>query len=736
MRKLIGLILFLTITSQHAHSKNMDINTLKTVGCNFLASVGINNVKNTDLTVTYTGMATYNGTAVTALYVFTFNSRNGWVMVSADDRVKPVLAYSGTSVFDINNMAPATRKWIQGYEKQIAYVITNGLAAKPAVAEEWNDLLTATKHSAERTTSSVSPLLSTLWNQSPYYNDSCPSNALGTAVTGCVATAMAQVMKYWNWPAVGCGYHTYIDTPYGVQSANFGTTAYQWSSMPPMLFAHNPAVATLMYHAGVSVDMQYGYNGSGSLVNTMQGWITPCTEYALKANFHYKKSLHSLFRSGEIPGEFPGHGNDSITEVTWINDLKSELDANRPIIYVGLEDTIGTGHCWVCDGYDATNNFDFNWGWGGSSNGYFTVDNLAPPSLGSSSLNINQTVIVGIEPDSFPSNPGNIKMLSFINTSNSPAKYGGFFSVSAKIVNTDVSAFNGDICAQIFDSSNALAGTIQTFSGVSLAAGDSTATMLFSSPGMYKLVAGIYSVRLSYRPSGDTAWTPIANNGNYINFTNVSFYNDTDIEVAAPVSVNPGITLIKDQPVSVTVKLSDWASAINNVYEAHSIFHGNIRATLNNITDGSVAFTIQELTGQVIDTNVIDSFTFTNSALAVPGGTYLLEIQHQYNGTGNYFLTGSTYFCNPIQVHVVYPTSGTTINKSGNITIYPNPTSSEITVIAPYTIREVSICNLLGQTVLNTQHNAETLHLNVAAIPAGVYFIKVNNSEVMKFIKQ
>ena len=206
MKKLIGLVLLLTITGQCVFGRSVSIDTLKTVGANFLASVHITGIRSgADLSIAYTGMGTYNGTTVTALYVFSFNSGNGWIMVSADNNVKPVLAYSDRSVFDINNMAPATKNWIRSYENQITAVITNKITAIPAVAEEWNNLLTGTNRKTERITSSVTPLLNTFWNQSPFYNDSCPNTPGGRSVTGCVATAMAQVMKYWNWPSVGCG---------------------------------------------------------------------------------------------------------------------------------------------------------------------------------------------------------------------------------------------------------------------------------------------------------------------------------------------------------------------------------------------------------------------------------------------------------------------------------------------------------------------------------------------------
>ena len=146
-----------------------------------------------------------------------------------------------------------------------------------------------TKNKLFGTNTAVNPLLTTLWDQSPDifttgpYNALCPYDSIykSHTLTGCVATAMAQVMKYWNYPTKGIGTHSYTPpTKYlGVQTVNFGNTSYQWNLMPDTLSANDApatinAVATLMYHCGVSVDMDYGVNGSGALVinNTDNFW--------------------------------------------------------------------------------------------------------------------------------------------------------------------------------------------------------------------------------------------------------------------------------------------------------------------------------------------------------------------------------------------------------------------------------------------------------------------------------
>jgi peptidase C10-like protein/Spi protease inhibitor/type IX secretion system substrate protein len=740
MKKLFSLILFVIAGMGYADGKTIPMSTLGAAAANFLNSKGMQVRSADELSVAYEGVGTYKGAYYTSLYVLSVNGRKGWVMLSADDLIEPVLAYSNESTFDINNIAPATLAWIHGYEKQIAAAIYTESSAKEGTADQWKELAASTaRHNTAKTTS-VAPLLATTWNQSPYYNDLCPYDVPSSThvVTGCVATAMVQVMKYWNWPTVGCGYHSYKDPAYGVQTVNFSASAYDWTSMPNSLSGANLAVAKLNYDAGVSVDMYYGVGGSNSMVNTYQNFITPCAEFALKANFHYKKSLYSLYRTGEVPGESPGVGPDSVTELLWISDLKAELDMSRPMIYCGFESII-EGHCWVLDGYTTGNLFHFNWGWGGASNGYYTVDALNPPAIGGPGFNINQTVIMGIEPDSFPSNPGNIQVLSPLTTTQTPAQFGQPFSVSAKIMNAGAGTFSGDFCAQIYDTTNTLQGTLQTYYGENVAAGDSTPLYTFASPGMFNLFPGIYNVRIFYRNSGSATWTPVANNGSFINYTNVSFYNDSDMEITSPLVVTPGTTLTQFDPISVSTNISDvdWANLGNNFYWPHNIFRGNLEATLNKVSDGSVAFTIQTFSGVTIDTDAIVPYTFSNASVTAPPGTYALEIRHQYNGAGNYFLTGSTFFSNPVLITIVNTLSVTNVNNpAAEVNIYPNPATTSLTIAGTGKINSVVISNLIGQVVYNNQYNVNMAQVDVSNLPAGVYLVRINGTEVRKFVKE
>ncbi|HOW40693.1 MAG TPA: C10 family peptidase [Bacteroidales bacterium] len=201
---------------------------------------------------------------------------------------------------------------------------------------------------------SLSPLLETEyinWNQTGFYNKACPVDpSTGqNAVTGCVATAMAQILRYHKYPAQGRGSHTYQHPYYGTISADFGATEYDWNNMPGVLTADNEDVAKVLFHAGVSVDMNYGLSESSANVANVP--------LALSEYFGYKDARY--FNSDY----FAWGTND------YHLALIEELENDRPVFYELRGDP---GHAVVIDGYDG-DYFHINFGWGGSENGYFLL---------------------------------------------------------------------------------------------------------------------------------------------------------------------------------------------------------------------------------------------------------------------------------------------------------------------------------------------------------------------------
>ena len=301
-------------------------------------------------------------------------SNGGFVIVAADDASIPILGYSTEGPMPKVISNPATREWLDGYSTEIFNIVQAGLSNQ-ATLPEWEAIR---KGSFKSSGLDVNPLLTTTWDQGCYYNTLCPSDpaagwSCGHVYTGCVATAMAQVMKYHNYPPQGVGSHSYTHPDYGVQTANFGNTTYNWASMPNNVSSNNPAVATIMYHAGVSVDMQYGVNGSGAYSDDVP--------YALINYFNYLPEAEIKYK------------NNYANQSDWENLLRADLDEHLPIYYSGYG---SGGHAWVCDGYRTSDNkFHFNWGWSGSSNGWYAIGSLNP---GGNNFNQDNAAVVHVRP--------------------------------------------------------------------------------------------------------------------------------------------------------------------------------------------------------------------------------------------------------------------------------------------------------------------------------------------------
>jgi len=748
MKKLIVLInslLILLGSGIACYGKAVDENTAKTIGGNYLVSMGLPGVKgSSDLTLSYVAADLINGANTVDYYVFNLVSGKGFVMVSGDDNIIPVLAYSGEFPFDINHMAPATRAWIDGYKNQITAAIVHELPAKPGTPALWSSLMTEQKHVAAKTTatfpSSTYFLCSTTWDQDPGYDNYCPSGA----VTGCVATAMAQVMKYWNWPTIGCGAHTYTESPnpyaYPGQSADFGNTAYNWASMNTSLTAPNPAVETLMYHCGVATDMQYGpaaAGGSGTYVTESETPYPHVTsaEYALKTYFHYKRSLHGVMRGGFTTDFYIAFHilsqPDYSADAAWIAILEAELNAGRPMLYKGNESG-GGGHCWVCDGYDATNKMHFNWGWSGASNGYYTVDNLAPPALGtgggSGNFNTDQGIIAGIQPDSFINATANLKLASHVDVPNNDAiSYNSAFSVIATVNNTNTTAFSGSFSAQVFDTFNHYVATVKTLTGQSIAAGSSSSPLVFGTTGMLAMIPGQYIIKIMYQANGTSTWTPVGNNATFINYNlldvrNTGYGSGLGMELMAPITVTTGTSMLVGGAITLNSSVQ--------YYVQGSSFNGTIQAVLTNVNTGAT-FVVQTYTGQTLGglLPAILPYSFTNSHVTVPGGQYALSIQYQNSGTGPFDYVGADYYVNPVLIQVHTNVGVSNVTNGADISVFPNPANDVINIAAETTVIDnITITDMQGREV---KHMAATgVQMNIAVpvndLAPGMYLAQLH----------
>jgi|GEM_PF-2392058 CARDB./Peptidase C10 family. len=531
-------------------AKTIDPNTAQAVARNFLQNKSVLQ-KSNSLQLTKKVAASSlvqaenilsNDSSTVCYYIY--SGSVNFVIVSATDNVAPILGYSNERPFNSEQMPENLRNWLEMYKNQIQYAIDNNIAAADTIQNQWKSLLSGQVSSAAAV---VAPMIKTTWNQAPYYNDLCPfDNALGKyTLAGCGAVAMAQVLKYWNYPTVGIGSHSYVpytNPQYGTLSADFQHTTYNWSSMPNSISSANTDVATLIYHCGVSLDMDYGVDNSNAYHRYNNH---PSTYLALKDFFGYKSTLYGLSQS-------------SYTTAAWTSMIKTDLDAGRPVLYRGSGND--GGHLFVCDGYDANDYFHFNWGWNGYYDGYFALSALSPGTMDFSS---GQYAIFGIEPETV--NPTvDIHLNSKLAIS--PAvqiKAGQAFSITANVKNCGGASFTGVICAGLFNSS----GTLMTTFGsqtVTLNANSTTGSIVFSTTGISTMTAGSYSIHLMHKQNTKTSYTVMSYGidlaGTYNNTLPVTVsasaysllpdaYETNDTETTASVL---GLTFVNDTARIVT----------------------------------------------------------------------------------------------------------------------------------------------------------------------------------------
>ena len=395
-----------------------------------------------------------------------------------------------------------------------------------------------------------------------------------------------------------------------------------------------------MYHCGVSVDMQYSPQISGAWVIQSHSPTTDHnTEYALKNYFGYSTSMQGLKR------EF-------YSDQQWVNMVKADLDASRPIMYAGWGS--GGGHAFVCDGYDNNDFFHFNWGWGGQADGYFTINALNPGSTGSGGgsggYNSGHQAIFGVEPATGGGggNPtvNQMGLYNFVMPSSSLLYYGQAFSVSTNIINNGTTEFNGDYCAAVFDAESNFYGFVEVLSGYSLPAGYVyNSDLVFSTNGLFSMLPGTYYIGVFHRPTGGE-WVLVENNGSYQNFPMVTVINPNPIEIYSAMVASPGTTVEQGDQFSVN---------LNILNDGFDTFFGQYAVALYDLEGNWV----QDI-GAINENNGLPSgyaylapyLTFGPVAITAPPGTYLLAAQHNPNNTG-WQLTGSSYFNNPIFITVI-----------------------------------------------------------------------------------
>jgi hypothetical protein len=576
-------------------------------------------------------------------YVFNINNE-GFVIISGDDLVQPVLGYSTEGTFNPQNINQAVSKWLNGYEKQIVYVKENVHQTTDEITRDWNNYLNGVApQGADRGTNAVNPLCATKWNQSPYENGQCPfdNQYNERTVTGCVATAMAQIMKFWNYPTQGTGFHSYNEQSYGTQSANFASTTYNWAQMPNILNSANGSVATIMYHCGVSVDMDYGVGATGGSAAYVVSSLSPvqaCSEYSYKTYFGYD------------PATVQGVARSNYSETNWINLMKNELDNSRPLQYAGMGS--GGGHTWVCDGYDNNNFFHMNWGWAGNSDGYFSLNSLDPTSLGAGGgtggFNNTQQAVIGIKPltgggggggGGGTVNQDGIALYAQTTVSANPVQANTSFTVTATIANNGTTNFTGDFAAAIFNSNGVFVDFIQEFTNQTAQAGYYY-TVPFTIANL-DVVPGTYVVGIFYK-NGSNNYS-LVNQATFTNPVSITVTGPTNaIQMYSNSTVAPGTPQV-NQAFNVSTQIANTGG---------TNFSGWLSADLFDM-NGDWVTTIEEKSGVNMQAGYYYNLQFATTGLNVDPGTYYIAYFSSTNGSNWTLVYGGQNMPNPIEVTIV-----------------------------------------------------------------------------------
>ena len=719
MRKLILSLSFLVLSTLAIFADGISVDYAKQVARNFYNQ---NKGKAATVALVYENLNSDNSNGVAPgvpLYYVFSTGEKGFVIISADDLVKPVLGYSTDQPFSIQNAPPVITGWLQKYSAQIAFVKVNRTTTTTEVTSQWKNLYNNTGTLNQLKSTAVNPLVSTTWDQDLYYNAMCPQDASspqgygGNVPTGCGATAMSQIIRYWGSPAQGTGSNSYSSN-YGTLSANFGATTYNWANMPNSVTSANSDVATIMFDCGVAVDMVYGPNESSSYLISGTGVSASC-EAAYTTYFGDNAStMQGLLRS-------------NYADADWLNLIETELTSSRPIQYAGSGPD--GGHTFVLDGTDGNDYFHINWGWSGTDNGYYTVDGLIPSPDANGSFDTNESMLIGIQPTVISVVSSGIDLYAATTVTPDPIAFDSTFTVFCSVVNTGTAGFNGNICAALFDANGnfiRFIGDIFNTGGTALGAGNYYVSGLYLNDTTAAVtVPGTYTIGIYYAATGANTWT-LAGASTYTNPITVTINGpfNSNISLYSNITASP-TTLIQSQGATITVNLiNNGTATYTGEYEAALLdLYGNFIEQIGTYTESTGL-----PAGDVYNAPFIN---FTTNNITAPEGQYILAIGEEATGTSNWYYCGGLTYSNPVLIDVVNTGFALAVNNvsTQTIKVYPNPASDNITIDAgelrgDYNLK---IFNTVGQAITESNGvlNGQTLNADVSDYATGMYVIQL-----------
>ena len=723
----------------------VDVNTARQLGLKYVQGNATRQIAELNLAYTQTTESGAN-----ALYVFNFDG--GYIIVAADDVAQPILAYGEEGNFDANNIADGLAYYLRHYARQIEYAVANNMTASPEIAEQWEQINRYGFIRGERSTrGDVAPLIATNWNQDSPYNAYCPTGQGGPggrAYAGCVVTAMSMVMKRWDWPDHGQGSHSYTPSGYATQTVNFEDTYYDWNNMPNNVNNSNyQAVALLMYHCGVAVDMQYGPNGSGA-----HSFDVPD---AIGDYFRYTKSATRLDR-------------DLYTKYEWEEMLISDLREGFPLYYSG-SDSDG-GHAFVCCGYrESDRKFYFNWGWSGFNNNYFAIDAL---NTYSGTFNQYQGAVFDFIPDYVYDGlvPAVTDLAVVPENAHSKKGVVTWTNPTASLDGTPLENIDMVVLLrndqQIFSQSNVTPGEVMTFEDNVPDYDCYTYTVYYMSNGAKGRLADF---RFQYGPT--CTWKVVGQT------TNFQGWNSGKIQVKNSFgTVIKEITMTGSTPISEQISMPEGNVTFNWVAPLSPVT--NLTINIKNSSNSSVyTFTgnsnqipatlysdNNDCAGCQPPTNLTGEYRWTPDGFGTQltwsydGEPQSFKVYRSEDGVnyevvatvdkvlreyldlvdaGDYYYKVTAYrsYCESTPAWVDDETDYvhvevTSVSENGDagLSVYPNPANALMSVEAEG-LQQVTICNVMGQVVKTQRCTEDGVVVSTSDLPSGIYTISVKTSQ-------
>lgn len=699
MRKIFLIISCCIILAPVCFSGNVTPEKAARVAKNFCVERAVYeiNFNNANVDPKLAFQRSVNGKAV--YYIFS-TSGHSFVIVAGDDRVVPILGYSFESDWRNDPLPLQLTDYLNNSEQQILYVCDHNLPDNADIRSDWARLTAASPpvlNSHRSVNSSVAPLLFSTWHQGSPFNNMCPLDTLAghRAAVGCTAIAMAQVMYYYRWPVTGVGSRGYTIDPFGYLFADFGNTIYHWDQMTNAAITGDSAtaMATLCYHCGVSVEMNYSVTGSSA--------SSYAAANALKNYYRYSHDIQMI-------------GRQFFPDTAWIDILQEQLNARKLVHYAGFGPS--GGHGFVCDGYQ-DDYFHFNWGWNGNCDGYYYVTNLNP-AFGN--FTNGQTAIINIYPEGdYPPN---------CNTTNSYIAPNG--SVDDGSGPQDYTGNND--CFYLIDPQvdpyDSISNVIIKFSRFDTEPGNDLLT-IYDGPTVNSPVIGTWSGN-TLPPAINSGGNKIllhfsTNNAEHRNGWFLTYESKHPLSYCSSMTelTSPGGTL-EDGSGSKYYRNNCFCHWRIHPLNAQFIKLSFDQFSLENGSDFLEVYDYDTLTG---DTDLLGHYTghiLPPELTSAKGAMFLV------------FKTNDSMTDQGWKVHYSTKTNGKgddPVNDTGQpIRIWPNPASASIHIdFDEYSNQKaiLNIRNILGEELLSRTIHAGERELDVSALHNGIYFVGITASD-------